>query len=78
MLDTVSVETGSLCTVFEVKLVLGQPGARLGVRDRLGAEAVLLVAVIEVVGVLERAAYSKGGIWSVYAIYSQQLMSIII
>jgi len=53
--------------VLEVKLILGEPSTRLGVGDGLRAEPVLLVAVVEVVGVLERTAYGEGWIWSIKA-----------
>jgi len=48
------MQTGGRLTVFEVELVLIGSDTRFGIRQRLVAETVLCIVVVEVVGVLER------------------------
>jgi hypothetical protein len=51
------VQVGSELTVLEVKLILAGTDTRLGVRQRLVAEAMLGVVVVEIVGVLKWTRY---------------------
>ena len=56
---TFAVHRRRVDAVFEVQQVLGVTGTGSRVRDRLIAEAVLMVVVVKVVGILERTRHRR-------------------